>query len=543
MKKLVLVATCLVFAIFHAIGNYCYEIKIDTIPPLLEVEGNAKIVNDNGNVELLVNAGDGDTTSLKLIEGTGFGYEFQYVGSGTTDRLHLWSRQFSGNEGIRMTWLKNGNVGIGDSNPSEKLEVNGNVLTSGTIVSTGTFIQVKDGNQGLSLIPNAAEGYVKIDVGGTGHAGDDIILGETGAGTPNNVGIGTDSPDTRLHISGTDNNGTTATLKVTSGTQSILMDGNEIDAISSDLHLQHNTSSDVILVTGGGNVGIGTLAPEYPLHIENPGTSGQTTSMVLESATSKRPLLLFSENASGIDLNDGMSIEYDGTGAAAAKKLNFNKTGGNPAMTIENGGDVGINISSPSSSLHILQPNSSSGAGIRLEEPSGVNFWDIFMDGPSDELDFNYNGTLKASIRDSDGAYIQVSDRSLKQDINHLGSVLSKTIQLRPVSYRYKSHPDTDPTIGFIAQEVELLFPEVVSEQKGMKGVNYGAFSVVAIQAIKELAVKNDQLTNLLESQQLLIQQYGNNIDKLNQEVAALKELIKTQYSNSQRPLNSKKYN
>jgi len=73
--------------------------------------------------------GGGATASLKLFEDVGFGYEWEYNGS--EDKLHLWSRLFSGNEGIRMTWIKTGNVGIGTTTPTHLLEVNGTAAKPG----------------------------------------------------------------------------------------------------------------------------------------------------------------------------------------------------------------------------------------------------------------------------------------------------------------------------------------------------------------------------------------------------------------------------
>lgn len=71
-----------------------------------------------------------------------------------------------------------------------------------------------------------------------------------------NLGIGTTTPDTRLQVVGSDNDGSTASLKITSGSQNMLLDGNEIDG-DNGLFLNNNSSEDVIIANGGGNIGIG----------------------------------------------------------------------------------------------------------------------------------------------------------------------------------------------------------------------------------------------------------------------------------------------
>ncbi len=75
------------------------------------------------DASITVKAPFGDKSSLKLMEtnGTDYGFEFEYDGG--TDKLNLWSRAFSGNEAERMTWLKNGNIGISSTTPKALLDV------------------------------------------------------------------------------------------------------------------------------------------------------------------------------------------------------------------------------------------------------------------------------------------------------------------------------------------------------------------------------------------------------------------------------------
>jgi hypothetical protein len=49
--------------------------------------------------------------------------------------------------------------------------------------------------------------------------------------------------------------------------------------------------------------------------------------------------------------------------------------------------------------------------------------------------------------------------------------------------------------IGFIAQEIEKIFPEMVfTDEKGFKSVDYARLTPVLVEAIKELNVKNEKL-------------------------------------------------
>ncbi len=81
------------------------------------------------------------------------------------------------------------------------------------------------------------------------------------------LGIGLTAPLAALHVSGVDNSGATSAVRITSGTQNLLLDGNEIDALVDGLFLNHNSSANVMAATGGGRVGIGSASPAAKLHV------------------------------------------------------------------------------------------------------------------------------------------------------------------------------------------------------------------------------------------------------------------------------------
>lgn len=97
------------------------------------------------------------------------------------------------------------------------------------------------------------------------------------------------------------------------------------------------------------------------------------------------------------------------------------------------------------------------------------------------------------------GPYIDASDARFKKNINQLSgeTMLEKLKALRGVSYDFlpvfgspwHSRKQVNRTqIGFIAQEVEAVFPELVdTSNEGFKGIQYSRFVPILVESIKEL--------------------------------------------------------
>jgi hypothetical protein len=80
------------------------------------------------------------------------------------------------------------------------------------------------------------------------------------------------------------------------------------------------------------------------------------------------------------------------------------------------------------------------------------------------------------------------SDRRLKTNIAKLNYGLKEVMAMQPVSYNWKTTPDTDKKLGLIAQEVRTIVPEVVKgdETKENLSIAYSDLIPVLINAIKE---------------------------------------------------------
>lgn len=88
----------------------------------------------------------------------------------------------------------------------------------------------------------------------------------------------------------------------------------------------------------------------------------------------------------------------------------------------------------------------------------------------------------------ADGDVTAFSDRRLKTDILVIENALEKVSKISGITYRRVDKDDTTRHAGVIAQEVEEVLPEVVTEtDNGMKAVAYGNMVGLLIEAIKEL--------------------------------------------------------
>ena len=97
---------------------------------------------------------------------------------------------------------------------------------------------------------------------------------------------------------------------------------------------------------------------------------------------------------------------------------------------------------------------------------------------------FNGNATLSGDLTIN-------SDERLKDNIQPLGSTLDKLHQIEGKTYSFKKDEEHTPKIGVLAQEVQAVFPELVTEGgDGILSVNYQGLVPVLINAINEQDIK-----------------------------------------------------
>jgi trimeric autotransporter adhesin len=319
--------------------------------------------------------------------------------------------------------------------------------------------------------------------------------------------------------------------------------GNLTNATSIGANARVEQSNSLVLgsingvngATADVNVGIGTTTPDNKLDIRSNGVAGtQTIVLGLSSNTSKRPVIQFSEGTDAT-LTSGMSIEYNGTGAASDNKLHINGIDGLPKLTVENGGQVGIGESSPDRELTVFDTDGNGDASINIKSNNSANRELLLAVNQSsggiismmtdNDLYFRSNninrmvitnngeigiGTISPSQllsvngtagKPGGGSWASFSDKRMKQDIRPFQQGLAEVININPVRFRYNElsgHDTQKEHVGVIAQELQKIAPYMVStidkDGEDYLQVDNSAMIYMLINAVKELNAENQKL-------------------------------------------------
>jgi hypothetical protein len=150
---------------------------------------------------------------------------------------------------------------------------------------------------------------------------------------------------------------------------------------------------------------------------------------------------------------------------------------------------------------------------------------------PTQSLDVNGNARFRSvgtgtyysalNITSTGVLTTSTSDIRLKENIKPLKDGLKKVLNLKGVNFTWKSDSTHAQRIGFIAQDVEEVLPELVftNHTDGYKGINYAEITAVLTEAIKE---QQAQITTLEAENKSL----KDDIDALKARLARLEELL-----------------
>lgn len=417
----------------------------------------------------------------------------------------------------------NGNVGIGTTTPSYKLDIqSGSVGAFGSTVTaawSSGFL-----NHSYFMAPNMTGGGLSIAFGksnGTYNVAKIVYNHVGNASSSNYIGLGFWDADNILNVRATGNVGIgtiAPTTKLSLGGYT----GSRLPYINGT-GTTYNENGITIGSSNSGNANIG---------------GGLDLTNNTYSVGAYSPVISFSSISSSGTYNNGYAGIWGvlaGTGADAnwnVGHLAFGTTSGagiSERLRITNAGNVGIGITSPSNTLHVYGTMCVQGAGqyglikgyddpyhgiIMRGYPTNNGNMDITATDCFSAYeyggDFRFyqknSGVLSMQVRFLTGTIYasstsiqSISDIRTKENIRNSQEGLNIITSLRTVRFDFKDgyNEGKKNQLGFIAQEVEEVFPDAVSEWQKEDGQVYktigpSALIPVIVKSIQELKAEKD---------------------------------------------------
>jgi hypothetical protein len=336
--------------------------------------GNVGIGTTSPGAKLDVNSGisSSSTDVIKLSQATtgavkaaaSLGISIQNSGE-ATNAADLWFTTASGGYTTeRMRITSGGNVGIGTTNPSSKLEIR-------ATDATHKLISINRPNSDTAAL------YIGNDSASPSNGiissnNSDLIFGRDQSSTltehmriktDGNVGIGTTNPATwKLSV---DSSNAYAASFDTSNNVGVVINGNNTTASQiigysnsastyNELHLRTNsTTSDGLYIDSSGNVGIGTTSPDHKLRVNGDARIGNLHIKTADFGTQGTGKTIYADAAGGGVLGFTSTTAFDFSNGITSR------------MHITSAGNVGIGTTNPGAKLHTVK--TSSGEGLRVD--------------------------------------------------------------------------------------------------------------------------------------------------------------------------------
>jgi hypothetical protein len=445
------------------------KVGIGTTNPIttLDVRGKTLLWNQP-NVGYAVTKGDMDTYAVLKLRGhatDSTNMQFAHINNGNAMGVQVTNALNTANWDILLNPF-GGNIGIGTTNPSQKLQVYGGSLNvfnptgevnaqvqsgDGTSVvafraintnknyrfgiqSSDQFVfrdaTTSDNRLGITSTGEVIIGYNATPLVTTGTASQTLQV-TGGAYVSGNTGIGTTNPRALLQVG--------AAI-----TESIIV------------------TSNGILGIGGTNVGSATNKLQIiteGVAAEGLGIFGTWTSQNAEQGA----VNFYGAKDANAPLASIVCIDNRATAVASRSGSLVFKTAASStlveALRIDRSQRVGIGTTNPTSALHVVG--------------------DVLVTGITTSTDFNSS-----------------SDINLKDNIQRIENPIDKVLQLDGVTFNWKE--TNRPSVGVVAQQVEKVLPQLVSGDQ-TKTVNYNGLIALLIECVKEHQIEINNLKEKLK--------------------------------------------
>jgi len=192
-------------------------------------------------------------------------------------------------------------------------------------------------------------------------------------------------------------------------------------------------------------------------------------------------------------VSDGSHRWFTAPSGTAGNAITFTQ-----AMTLNAIGDLLVGLTTTSYSAKLAVSGGiftrSNQFNIEHSTSSSSNFEFVLRTGAG--LDFYVNNAAVLASLSSSGVWTNASDARYKENIRPVSYGLAEVMQLQPRAYNLIGSDKQE--IGFVAQEVQPLIPELVeSATNSVTGedrltLSYGQLSAVLVKAIQELKAEFD---------------------------------------------------
>lgn len=403
-------------------------------------------------------------------------------------------------------------VGIGTTNPSVKLTVIGDTNISGVVSATGYYLN------GNALVSAAVQTWT--------------LSGSNVYRDNGNVGIGSTIPSEKLDVIGnikatgtiTGSNISVSGITISSGIitasqfVSTVASGTAPFTVTSDTQVTNLNASylrgkippsgDIVGTTDGQTLTNKTLTSPIlttPI-VSSAGiafsgsTSGVTTvrASAVASGIATLPAITGSDTLVARNTTDTLTNKTIAAGSNTISGLTNSNLSGSAGITNANlanstisGVSLGSNLANLTSGSFVSYSSGTtyngstaitvSVAATSLNTGNTIVARDISGDFTA--------GTITASNFNS------TSDLTVKENIETFVNALSTVNSLRGVNFDWKE--TQKPSIGVIAQELEVVLPQLVNQGE-IKSVNYNGLIGVLIEAVKELSAEVQELKSQL---------------------------------------------
>ena len=258
-----------------------------------------------------------------------------------------------------------------------------------------------------------------------------------------------------------------------------------------------------MVIDSSGNVGIGTASPGYALQVGINSTSVAIGGSATSNGTAR--LKFLSSNTVKnwqISTNDSIAGALEFTPSTAAGGSTFTT----PSMLLDTNGNllVGKTAADTTTAGSAILP-AYGGANIPAMTLAGASssnsqlgYHQYSTSAAAFRFYVGYGGTVYATST----TITAISDQRLKENIRDLDDGLEKVLLLKPRKFDWKEGKGADikDARGFIAQEFEIVFPDMVEEWKDpapegeepYKAVNANLIPTL-VKAIQELNAKFEE--------------------------------------------------